>query len=196
MTTLFVHRPEDVQEFIYPLNISKIPGIGEKTTEALKLIGINKAEELANCDIQRLTERFGKMGLWLKKAAHGLDLSEVEESEEAVKSISRSSTFKEDTNDPIKIAGYLEMLAESVHKSLVKHRFLYKVVTIRVRYDDFSTYTRSKTIPVWTSDIFVIKRVSMQLLSEFIGRQKIRLVGVGVSRLRERDAGQTLITDF
>jgi DNA polymerase IV (DinB-like DNA polymerase) len=196
MTTLFVHRPEDVQEFIYPLNISKIPGIGEKTTEALKLIGINKAEELANCDIQRLTERFGKMGLWLKKAAHGLDLSEVEESEEAVKSISRSSTFKEDTNDPIKIAGYLEMLAESVHKSLVKHRFLYKVVTIRVRYDDFSTYTRSKTIPVWTSDIFVIKRVSMQLLSEFIGRQKIRLVGVGVSRLRERDARQTLITDF
>jgi DNA polymerase IV (DinB-like DNA polymerase) len=47
------------------------------------------------------------MGLWLKKAAHGLDLSEVEESDEAVKSISRSSTFKENTNDPIKIAGYL-----------------------------------------------------------------------------------------
>jgi DNA polymerase IV (DinB-like DNA polymerase) len=43
----------------------------------------------------------------------------------------------------------------------------------------FSTYTRSKTIPVWTSDIFVIKRTAMQLLAEFIGRQKIRLVGVG-----------------
>jgi len=83
-----------------------------------------------------------------KQAAHGLDLSEVEESEEAVKSISRSTTFKEDTNDPIKIAGYLEMLAESVHKSLINHRFLYKVVTIRVRYDDFSTYTRSKTVSV------------------------------------------------
>lgn len=58
----------------------------------------------------RLTERFGKMGLWLKQAAHGLDFSEIEESEEAVKSISRSSTFKENTNDPIKIAGYLEVL--------------------------------------------------------------------------------------
>ncbi|MGE5457514.1 MAG: hypothetical protein ACM3RX_04100 [Methanococcaceae archaeon] len=43
---------------------------------------------------------------------------------------------------------------------------------MRVRYDDFSTYTRSKTIPVWTSDIFVIKRTAMQLLSEFIGSQK------------------------
>jgi len=105
----------------------------------------------------------------LKQAAHGLDFSEIEESDEAVKSISRSSTFKEDTNDPIKIAGYLEMLAESVHKSLFKHQFLYKVVTIRVRYDDFSTYTRSKTVSVWTSDIFVIKRTATQLLSEFIG---------------------------
>ena len=136
------------------------------------------------------------MGLWLKQAAHGLDFSEIEESEEAVKSISRSSTFKEDTNDPIKIAGYLEMLAESVHKSLIRHQFLYKVVTIRVRYDDFSTYTRSKTILVWTSDVFVIKRTAMQLLSEFIGSQKIRLVGVGVSRLRERDTKQTLITEY
>jgi DNA polymerase IV (archaeal DinB-like DNA polymerase) len=91
---------------------------------------------------------------------------------------------------------YLDMLAECVHRSLTKHRYLYKVVSITVRYDDFSTYTRSKTIPVWTSYIFVIKRTAMQLLSEFIGKQKIRLVGVGVSRLRERDARQTLITDF
>ena len=88
------------------------------------------------------------------------------------------------------------MLAESVHKSLVKHQFLYKIVTIRVRYDDFSTYTRSKTVSVWTSDVFVIKRTAMQLLSEFIGSQKIRLVGVGVSRLRERDTKQTLITEY
>jgi DNA polymerase IV (DinB-like DNA polymerase) len=71
------------------------------------------------------------------------------------------------------------MLVESVHRALVKHRFLYKVVTIRVRYDDFATYTRSKTVPVWTADILVIKRTAMQLLSEFIGSQKIRLVGVG-----------------
>jgi DNA polymerase IV (archaeal DinB-like DNA polymerase) len=61
------------------------------------------------------------MGLWLKQAAHGMDFSEIEESEEAVKLISRNGTFKENTNDSIKIAGYLEMLAESVHKSLVKH---------------------------------------------------------------------------
>lgn len=60
----------------------------------------------------------------------------------------------------------------------------------------FSTFTRSKTVSVWTGDIFVIKRTAMLLLSEFLGKQKIRLIGVGVSRLREIDARQMLITDF
>ncbi|HET8687793.1 MAG TPA: hypothetical protein VFM18_14170 [Methanosarcina sp.] len=113
----------------------------------------------------------------MKQVAHGLDFSEVKEWEEAVKSISRSGTFAEDTNDPVKIAGFMELLAESVHRALLRDRFLFKVVTLKVRFEDFSTYTRSKTVSVWTSDIFVIKRVAMQLLSEFIGKQKIRLVG-------------------
>jgi DNA polymerase IV (archaeal DinB-like DNA polymerase) len=121
--------------------------IGEKTTEALKLMGITKVEELANCDIQRLSERFGKMGLWLKQVAQGLDYSEVKEWDAAVKSISRSRTFGEDTNDPIKIAGYMELLADSVHTILMKHRFLFRTVTIIVRLEDFTTYTRAKTVP-------------------------------------------------
>ncbi len=193
---LTVIRPEYVRDFLFSLNVSKIPGIGEKTTESLKLMGITKAEELASCDIQRFSERFGKMGLWMKQVAHGLDFSEVKGCEETVKSISRSGTFEEDTNDPVKIAGSLKMLAESVHRVLLKDSFLFKTVTLKVRYEDFSTYTRSKTIPVWTSDIFVIKRTAIQLLSEFIGSQKFRLVGVGVTKLRERDERQTLITDF
>jgi DNA polymerase IV (archaeal DinB-like DNA polymerase) len=193
---LTVVRPEGVQGFLYPMDVSKIPGIGGKTTEALKLMGITKVEELANCDIQRLSKRFGKMGIWLKQVANGLDFSEVKEWDAAVKSISRSRTFGEDTNDPIKIAGFLEMLAESVHRALMKDRFLFKVVTLVVRFEDFSTYSRSKSVSVWTADIFVIKRTAMQLLAEFIGRQKIRLVGVGVSRLREKDSRQTLITYF
>ncbi len=192
---LTVVRPEDARDFLFPLHVSKIPGIGEKTTETLKEIGIIRVKELANCDIQRLSERFGKMGLWMKQVANGLDFEEVRE-REGVKSISRHETFEEDTSDPVKITGFLEMLAESVHDSLMKHSFLFKTVTLIVRYEDFSTYTRSKTVPIWTSDIFVIKRTAMQLLSEFVGRQKLRLVGVGVTKLRERDKRQTLITDF
>ena len=83
-----------------------------------------------------------------------------------------------------------------MHRVLIRDRFLFKVVILTVRFDDFSIYTRAKTVSVWTSDIFVIKRTAKQLLLEFIGKQKIRLVGIGVSRLRERDERQTLITDF
>ena len=192
---LTVVRPEDVRDFLFPLQVSKIQGIGERTTETLKEMGIIKIEELANCDIQRLSERFGTLGLRMKQKANGLDFEEVRE-REGVKSISRHETFEEDTGDHLKIIGSLEMLAESVHDSLMKHSFLYKTVTLTVRYEDFSTYTRSRTIPIWTSDIFVIKRTAMHLLSEFIGGQKLRLVGVGVTKLRVRDERQTLITDF
>jgi DNA polymerase IV (archaeal DinB-like DNA polymerase) len=192
---LTVVRPEDVREFLFPLSVSKIPGIGEKTTEALKVMGITRVEELANCDIQLLSERFGKMGLQMKQVANGLDFGEVRD-REGVKSISRHGTFEEDTSDPVKISNSLEMLVGSVHSTLLNHRFLFKTVTLTVRFEDFSTYTRSKTVSIWTSDIYVIKKTIMNLLSEFLGRQKIRLVGVGVTKLREIDERQTLITDF
>jgi DNA polymerase IV (DinB-like DNA polymerase) len=90
----------------------------------------------------------------------------------------------------------MDMLAESVHGNLMKHRYLFRTITIAVRFEDFTTYTRAKTMPLWTSDINVIKKTALELLSEFLGRKKLRLVGVGVSRLRERDDGQTLIIDF
>jgi DNA polymerase IV (DinB-like DNA polymerase) len=144
---LTVFRPADVREFLFPLHVSKIPGIGEKTTETLKVMGITTVEELANYDIQLLSERFGNMGLRMKQMANGLDFAEVRE-RESVKSISRHGTFEEDTNDPLKIKGALDMLAESVHSSLLKQRFLFKTVTLVVRFEDFSTYNRSKTVPI------------------------------------------------
>jgi DNA polymerase IV (archaeal DinB-like DNA polymerase) len=78
---LTIVRPEDVRDFLYPLNVLKIPGIGEKTTEALKVMKITKVEQLANCDVQLLSERFGKMGLWMKQVAIGLDFGEVKHRE-------------------------------------------------------------------------------------------------------------------
>ena len=76
---LTIVRPEDVKDFLYPLNVSKIPGIGEKTTDTLKVMGITKVEQLANCDVQLLSERFGKMGLRMKQVANGLDFGEVKD---------------------------------------------------------------------------------------------------------------------
>ena len=90
----------------------------------------------------------------------------------------------------------MDTLANGVHSNLMKRRFTFRTITVIVRLEDFTTYTRSKTVTIWTSDINVIKRTAIELLSEFLGRKKLRLVGVGVSRLREIDERQTLIIDF
>jgi DNA polymerase IV (DinB-like DNA polymerase) len=192
---LTVVKREDVRNFLFPLPVSKIPGVGKKTTDVLKVLGITKVEELANCDVQSLTERFGKMGIRMKQAAMGIDFGEVEE-REGVKSISRHGTFEEDTNDLEKITKCVDMLADGVHSNLTKRRFTFRTITVIVRLEDFTTYTRSKTVTIWTSDINVIKRTALELLSEFLGRKKLRLVAVGVSKLKETDEKQTLIVDF
>ena len=188
-------KPEDVKDFLFPLPVSKIPGIGRKTTETLKEMGINKVEELANYNVQLLSERFGKMGIRMKQMANGIDFGVVEE-REGVKSISRHGTFAEDTSDPGKINKCVDMLADGVHSTLIKNRLLFRTVTVIVRLSDFTTYTRAKTVPIWTSDINVIKREAVELLSEFLGRKKLRLVGVGVMKLRGIDDKQALMVDF
>ena len=187
-------RPENVRDFLFPLPVSVIPYIGKKTTEALKEMGINKVEELADFKVQVLSERFGKMGILMKQRANGIDFEEVEE-REGVKSISRHITFDEDVDDPDTIAKSVDMLADSVHDNLMKNRYLFKTVTILVRLNNFSTFTRAKSVPIWTSDINVIKNTAKELLSEF-NDKKLRLVGVGVTKLRARDEKQTLIVDF
>ena len=104
-------KPEDVKDFLFPLLVSKIPGIGRKTTETLKEMGINKVDELANYNVQLLSERIGKMGIRMKQMANGIDFGEVEE-REGVKSISRHGTFAEDTSDPEKINKCVDLLAD------------------------------------------------------------------------------------
>ncbi len=191
---LTVVRPENVRDFLFPLPVSVIPYIGKKTTEALKEMGINKVEELANFKVQVLSEKFGKMGILMKQRAKGIDFEDVEE-KEGVKSISRHITFDEDVDDPDKIAKSVDMLAGSVHENLKKNNYLFKTVTLIVRLNNYSTLTRAKSVPVWTSDINVIKNTAMELIEEF-NDKKLRLVGVGVTKLRARDNKQTLIVDY
>ena len=69
----------------------------------------------------------------------------------------------------------------------MKHRFLFRTVTIIVHLEDFTMYTRAKTVPVWVTDINVIKKTAIELFSEFLGKKKLRFVGVGVSKLRGID---------
>ncbi|WP_340820312.1 DNA polymerase IV [Methanolobus sp. WCC4] len=192
---LTVVRPEDVQDFLFPLHISKIPGIGKKTQPILKDMGIENVGQLATCDVQLLIAKFGKFGVVMHQLANGIDMREVKEREE-VKSVSTEDTFDEDISDPETIGKAFAELTEKVHASMMKKRFRFRTVTIKVRFEDFRTYTRAKTLTAATTDKDTIRRTALILMEEFIGKGRFRLLGVGVTKLEKIDERQTFLSDF
>ncbi|WP_367344423.1 DNA polymerase IV [Methanomethylovorans sp.] len=192
---LTVVYPEEVERFLDPLPISKIPGIGKKTAFHLREMGLDKVGQLAAYDVQLLIARFGKFGLMMHRMANGIDDREVEETE-GVKSISKEDTFDEDIEGPDAIKKVFYSLSEKVHASLLKKRYRFRTITIRVRYSNFSTYTRSRTLSCASTDLYVMRREVLYLMKEFMGTGKFRLLGVGVSNLEKIDEKQTLITDY
>ena len=192
---LTVVRPENVQDFLFPLHISKIPGIGKKTQPILKDMGIENVGELATCDVQLLIAKFGKFGVVMHQLANGIDMREVKEREE-VKSVSTEDTFDEDISNPLEIEKAFTELTEKVHVSMMKKRFRFRTVTIKVRYEDFRTYTRAKTLTAATTDKESIRRTALALMEEFIGKGRFRLLGVGVTKLEKIDERQTFLSDF
>ena len=192
---LTVVKPGDVVDFLTPMSVSRIPGVGKKTTDILLGMGIKTIWDLAACDVQLLIERFGKSGIKMHQMARGIDHGEVLERGD-VKSISKEDTFDEDTADPYVIGQVLDSLAEGVHASLMKKKFLFKTITLKVRFEDFSTYTRARSLRVYGTDIDLIKITVKDLMREFMGKRKFRLLGVGVSNFEKVDEKQKLITDF
>lgn len=192
---LTIVRPEDVRSFLYPLDVSRISGVGKKTSVMLGQMGIGTIGELAVYDVQELREKFGKFGLVMHQLANGVDGRKVQESGD-IKSISKEDTFDKDTSDMEYLESVVDTLSEHVHASLSKKKYLFKTVTIKVRFEDFTTYTRAKTLAAHSDDIVTIKKTAKMLLQEFNGKNKLRLLGVGVTKLDKLDERQTRLSDF
>ncbi|MDG6243414.1 MAG: DNA polymerase IV [Methanolobus sp.] len=192
---LTVVKPEEIQEFLFPMHISKIPGIGTKTQPLLHEMGIETIGQLASCDVQVLIARFGRPGVVMHQLANGIDMREVKEREE-VKSVSTEDTFEEDISDPLKIERCIYQLTEKVHESVTRKHFRFRTVTLKVRFEDFRTYTRAKTLHAATTDKESIRKTAMGLMDEFLGKGRFRLLGVGVSKLEKLNKGQTYLSDY
>lgn len=192
---LTVVKPEEIERFLYPLCVSRIPGIGRKTQPLLKEAGIETVGQLATADVQFLISRFGRYGIVMHQLANGIDLRQVKEKEE-VRSISTEDTFDEDISDPVIIKNVFCELAAKVHADLSRKKFRFRTVSIRVRFDDFRTYTRARTLHAATNDMESIVKVAIELMEEFIGCGRFRLLGVGVSKLDKINEKQTFLSDF
>jgi DNA polymerase IV (DinB-like DNA polymerase) len=180
---LTVVKEEDVKEFLFPLDVRKIPGVGPKTERILKEANIENISDLASTKPEVLTRLFGVWGTRLHEFANGIDSSEVVEEYET-KSIGRDTTFETDADDEVQILQVLDELAEEVHEDVIANGFKFKTITIRVRYQHFDTHTRSKSLLFPTNDLDILRNNAKRLIASFLHRnKKIRLIGVRVSNL-------------
>ena len=172
--------------FLAPLPIARLPGIGKKAERILKGLDINTIGNLSITPLNTLKSHFGASGELLYRFANGIDDRTVEPPG-AARSISRETTFGEDTKDRSLLKATLRYLSERVGADLRQRSKQARCITLKLRYADFTTVTRSHT-PGQTIDtdqaIFTTGEQLMEkaLLAE---KQPVRLIGIGVSNLTE-----------
>jgi len=176
--------PGEEQAFLNPLPVAKLPGVGKKTEQSLKEMGITTIGELASLPSDTIKRQFGATGAVLHSYARGIDDREVEAPGEA-KSISQQLTFARDTLDHNFLEANLHNLCQEVCQELRSQNKRAKCVAIRLRYADFKTITRQVILREASNVTQVIFATAQQLLSKALAQQEkpIRLIGIRISSL-------------
>jgi len=182
---LTIIKEEDIPRLIWPLPARKLPGVGPKMEVHLKEHGIETIGDIAVRSLEELQTLFGtSYGHYLYEASRGIHESPIITSWEP-KSMSREETYEVDTNDWQKIARSLAFLLREVVASMKEEGYRAKTVTVKVRFEDFKTLTRAKTIPEETDDLDTLRRAAFECLSRIEIKKRVRLVGVRVSSLKK-----------
>jgi DNA polymerase-4 len=179
--------PGQEQSFLAPLEVRKIPGVGKKTEANLARYGIHRVGDLAALDEAYLEELMGKWGLALAGKAKGLDAGAYFEGgvgeRDDPKSISHEHTFDEDSRSAELLESTLAKLSQMVGRRLREHGLHARTVQIKLRYSDFTTFTRAHTLDHATDiDIDVIEHSRLLFRRNWTGGA-VRLLGVQVSSL-------------
>lgn len=173
-----------IETCIWPLPVRKLWGVGPKTEAYLKQMSINTIGELASIPLEKLIEDFGKSyGNYLYEASRGRDDSPLVTHWEP-KSISRETTFQIDTDNWQTIAKNLADLTKETVTELREREYLCKNVTVKIRFNDFKTYTRATTLKEPINNIKLIRKSAFYCLGNFdLKKKKVRLVGVRLGHL-------------
>jgi len=170
-------------EFLHDLPIAKLWGVGKKTEERLLGMRIETIGQLAAQDEKLLTQRFGKWGHALWNLSHGIDNRPVVTGSMR-KSISQERTFDEDVADEEEIEKTLFALAEELSRLMRKESLKGKTIQLKVRLEDFTTFTRSRTLSNFVDSPQILRAVAIELYRKLDKKQKrVRLLGIGVSKL-------------
>jgi len=184
---LVVIEREKVEEILSDLPVSKLFGIGPRLTEELNSIGILTCGQLGKFPVSSLHKRFGVIGQKLHEMGLGLDDNPIVpfDEEEDAKSISHSVTLEEDTSDPNTLRKVLLQLSERVSRRMRKDGFVGRRIVLTVRYSDFFTFSKQKTISKWINSGNEIFRQAFEIFTSISHPKPIRLLGVGTSLLKK-----------
>jgi DNA polymerase IV (DinB-like DNA polymerase) len=186
-------RPDDVQDFLSPLKISTLAGVGKKTEQRLKEMNVRTMGDMTLLSRDVLIREFGKAkGEWLKQASQGTDNSPVEE-HEGTDQIGRIATLKEDTDDLSIINEIINNLSDDVHRKLKERKLGFRSIAFVAIATDFKTRVKSHTLAVPAKDLETIKNNAHELAKQFLAENPVRLrrVGVRVANLTEEKSQMT-----
>jgi DNA polymerase IV len=169
-------------EFLWPLGIEKIPGVGKQTEIQLKNMGIHTIEDIAKKPIEVLEREIGKWGESLWRKANGIDRSEISADWEQ-KSMSHENTFDEDKTDLPFLNSELVRLTEKTAYALREDEKLTGCVTVKIRYSDFETTSRQETIDYTSLDDKLMAKAKDLFQKSYQKGRKVRLLGVRFSQL-------------
>ncbi|MCE8423920.1 MAG: DNA polymerase IV [Candidatus Methanoperedens sp.] len=194
---LTVVKPGDVLDFMAPLKITDLVGVGKKTAQKLNEMNVRIIGDLSSLSMDVLIREFGKAkGEWLKQASGGIDDSLLEE-HEGTGQIGRIATLKEDTDDLSIINEVINNLSDDVHRKLTGRKLGFKSIAFVAIATDFKTRAKSHTLAVPAKDLDTIKSNAHELAKQFLAENPVRLrrIGVRVANLTE-EKGQMTLVDF
>src|SRR5580698_8982305 len=192
--------PGQEAKFLAPLDVREIPGVGKVMESHLHALGIKKVGDLAKLEERELEQRFGKWGLALAGKSRGEDAggwfdSEVGADTDA-KSISHEHTYNEDTADAVQLESTLMRLSEMVGRRLREANFYARTLQLKLRYKDFTTITRARTLPAPTQlDTEIFENIRMLFRKNWKKGTQVRLLGVQTSSFESQTGQINLLED-
>lgn len=186
---LTVVKEDDVQTFLAPLPVRRIPGIGPKTEVLFKERGIISVANLRKLPQLELEVMLGKWGKELYDKVRGIDNSPLVTAWKA-KSVSEQETFIADIRDPLFVFDHLKNLCRGAHERMIEEGFKkFKNISIKIRFADFETMTRANTLRQPTNSLATLEFEAMKMMMPFLDRREnpeekaIRLIGVKLDKL-------------
>jgi len=187
---------EQFLEYIWDKNLSIIPGIGKKTREMLALFKVLTVSELYKIEKKELTAKFGvNRGEYLYNVIRGMQYSEID-TDRKRQSYGHEITFSQSMNDVLELKDELKIQSKKLSERLRENKEFAKTVTLKIRYSNFMTYTRAKTLKIATNNFENIFNAVMETFQSLKKKDEVRLTGIHLSSITKSNVVQLSFNDL